>query len=108
MDIPDWLAWLFLGVVVLHAFSVVRIVRRLRGPDPAVRVAARLDLVDASGGLLAMLGLALGSAVADCWLWLVLAGLALTGAAYAVKGARLLRARRHPTSPTCGTAPEKR
>ncbi|MGW1722276.1 hypothetical protein ACWCQK_04955 [Streptomyces sp. NPDC002306] len=93
MGIFDWFDWIFLGLVALQVLGLVPIIRRLRGLDPAVRFTARLDLLDAVGWLLAVGGFLLSSVAADSWLWLSLAGLALMGVGYAVKGVQLLRAR---------------
>ncbi|MET9374797.1 hypothetical protein ABZX98_11690 [Streptomyces sp. NPDC002992] len=98
MDIPDWFVWIALGLAVLQALSLVPVIRRLRGPDPAVRSKARLDLLDAVGNMLLLGGLTLGLVVAESWFWLSLAGFALVTAVYAVKGVHLLRARRRPTA----------
>ncbi|MFD4319781.1 hypothetical protein [Streptomyces sp. NPDC058548] len=94
MDIPDWLVWIFLGLAVLQALALVPVVRRLRGPDSDVRSAARLDLVDTVGNLLIFGGFVLSLGVAESWIWVGFAGFALVIAVYAVKGLRLLRARR--------------
>ncbi|MFD3943134.1 hypothetical protein [Streptomyces sp. NPDC058579] len=98
MDIPDWLVWIALGLAALQALALVPHVRRLRGPDPAVRSKARLDLVESVGNLLLFGGMMLALLVADRWLWLGLAGIVLMGAVFAVKGLHLLRARRRPTT----------
>ncbi|MFG2642601.1 hypothetical protein ACGFYP_16730 [Streptomyces sp. NPDC048370] len=98
MDIPDWLVWIALGLTALQALALVPTVRRLRGPDPAVRSKARLDLVESVGNMLLFVGLMLSLVVADHWLWLGLAGIALMAAVYVVKGVHLLRARRRPTA----------
>ncbi|MDX2562310.1 hypothetical protein PV371_21995 [Streptomyces sp. TX20-6-3] len=94
MDIPDWLVRVFLGLAVLQVLALVPVVRRLRGSDSAVRSTARLDLLDTVGGLLVFGGLILSLVRAESWIWVGLAGFALVIAAYAVKGVRLLRARR--------------
>ncbi|MFJ9107865.1 hypothetical protein [Streptomyces sp. NPDC102283] len=94
MDIPDWFLWAALGFSVLQAAALVRIVRRLRGPDRAVRSMARLELLDAVSTVMLMTGLVLSLSVAVSWFWLSLAGFALMAAVYAVKGLDLLRARR--------------
>ncbi|MFF3320472.1 hypothetical protein ACFYV5_33935 [Streptomyces sp. NPDC003035] len=98
MDIPDWFVWIALGLAVLQALALVPVIRRLRGPDPAARSKARLDLLDAVGNMLLLGGLTLGLVVAESWFWLSLAGFALVTAVYAVKGVHLLRARRRPTA----------
>ncbi|MFG2949700.1 hypothetical protein [Streptomyces adustus] len=98
MDIPDWFNWIFLGLAALQTLGLVPIIRRLRGLDPEARFKARLDLLDAGGCLLLFAGVLLSSVVAESWYWLALAGFALTSAGYAVKGVRLLRARRRPTA----------
>ncbi|MEV5162835.1 hypothetical protein [Streptomyces sp. NPDC053728] len=97
MDIPDWLVWIALVLALLQALALVPGVRRLRGSDSRVRAKARLDLLDTVASLLLMGGLLLNLAVSDSWMWLSLAGLALMAAVYAVKGVRLIRARRSPT-----------
>ncbi|MEU5287047.1 hypothetical protein N7925_27100 [Streptomyces sp. CA-278952] len=94
MDIPDWFLWAVLGFAVLQAAALVRIVRRLRESDRAVRSMARLELLDAVSTLMFMTGLVLSLAVAASWVWLLLAGFVLMIAVYAVKGLALLRARR--------------
>lgn len=98
VDIPDSFAWIFLGLVVLQVLAFVPIIRRLRGPDSAVRFNVRLDLLDAVGSLLYLGGLLLSSVVAESWFWLVVTGFAFIGAGYAVKGVRWLRARYRPTA----------
>lgn len=97
VDIPDWFVWIALGLAVLQALALVPVIRRLRGPDPAVRSKARLDLLDTVGSMLFLIGLLLSLVVAESWFWLSLAGFALVTAVYAVKGVHLLRARRRPT-----------
>ncbi|MEI5033085.1 hypothetical protein RB201_10065 [Streptomyces sp. S1A(2023)] len=94
MGIPDWFLWAVLGFAVLQTASLVRIIRRLRGPDHAVRSLARLELLDAVSTLMFMTGLVLSLSVAASWFWLLLAGFVLMIAVYAVKGLALLRARR--------------
>ncbi|MGW6612250.1 hypothetical protein ACWGA0_02090 [Streptomyces erythrochromogenes] len=98
MDIPDWYIWLALGLAALQALGLVPIVRRLRGPDPALRARARLELVETVGTLLLMGGLVLSLTVAESWFWLAATGFALMAAVYAVKAVRRLRARRTTTS----------
>ncbi|MEU6977800.1 MULTISPECIES: hypothetical protein [unclassified Streptomyces] len=93
MDIPNWLAWIALGVALLQVLALVPTVRRTRGPDPAVRSKARLDLLETVGTLLLLGSLLLSLMVAESWSWLGLAGLVLMAGVYAVKGIRLLRAR---------------
>jgi hypothetical protein len=97
VDIPDWFVWIALGLAVLQALALVPVIRRLRGPDHAVRSKARLDLMETVGSLLLFSGLLLSFVVAEYWFWLALAGFALMTAVYAVKGVHLLRARRRPT-----------
>ncbi|MEV7278478.1 hypothetical protein [Streptomyces sp. NPDC093111] len=97
MDIPDWFAWIALGLLVLQVLSLTPTLRGLRGPDPAAVAKARLDLVDTLGGMLILAGLVLMLQVAESWLWLALAGFALMTVAMTGKGVRLLRARRRPT-----------
>ncbi|MFF8837524.1 hypothetical protein [Streptomyces sp. NPDC015130] len=65
----------------------------MNGDDPAARSEARLDLLETVGSLLLFGGLVLFLWVAESWVWISLAGFALMGAVYAVKGVRLLRAR---------------
>ncbi|MFJ3979347.1 hypothetical protein [Streptomyces sp. NPDC090021] len=96
MDIPDWYVWIALGLAVAQALGLVPIVRRLRGPDPALRSRARLEVLDTAGTLLLMGGLLLSLTVAESWFWLAAAGFALITAGYAVKGVHRLRARRRP------------
>ncbi|MFC8955482.1 hypothetical protein ACFT8P_23040 [Streptomyces sp. NPDC057101] len=99
MDIPDWLVWLALALVVLQTLGLVPVIRRLRGPDSTVRSTARLDLLDTVGSLLVFGGLLLSLVLAESWIWVGLTGFALVSAAYAAKGVRLLRVRRRrPTA----------
>ncbi|MGW2049243.1 hypothetical protein ACWCPF_29270 [Streptomyces sp. NPDC001858] len=95
---PNWFVWIPLGLALLQMLALVRIIRRLRGPDSVVRFKARLDLVDAVGNLLLIGGLLLSFVVAESWFWLAAVGFALMSAVYAVKGVYLLRARRRPTA----------
>ncbi|MFE5724763.1 hypothetical protein [Streptomyces erythrochromogenes] len=94
MDIPAWYIWLALGLAALQVVGLVPIVRRLRGPDPALRARARLEVVETAGTLLLMGGLALSLTVAESWFWLAATGFALMAAVYAIKGVHQLRARR--------------
>lgn len=94
MDIPNWLLWPALGAALLQALALVPGIRRLRGPDPAARTKARLDLLDSVANLLLLTGLLLTMTAGDSWFWLALTGLALLPLAWAAKGLRLLRARR--------------
>ncbi|MFJ9891216.1 hypothetical protein ACIQRW_36000 [Streptomyces sp. NPDC091287] len=94
MDIPDWLLWPALGAALLQALALVPGIRRLRGPNPAARTKARLDLLDSIASLFLITGLLLSMTVGESWLWLSFTGLTLLTLAYAVKGLRLLRARR--------------
>ncbi|MEU2424002.1 hypothetical protein ABZ619_23735 [Streptomyces sp. NPDC007851] len=98
MEIPDWFNWIFLGLALLQAFALFPVIGRLRGPDPATRAKARLDLLETIGGLLLFSGLILSLKVSESWYWLVLPSFALSSASYAVKGIQLLRARRRPTA----------
>lgn len=98
VDMPNWFVWIPLGLALLQMLALVRIIRRLRGPDSVVRFKARLDLVDAVGNLLLIGGLLLSFVVAESWFWLAAVGFALMSAVYAVKGVYLLRARRRPTA----------
>ncbi|MCX4408732.1 hypothetical protein ACFV8Z_04500 [Streptomyces sp. NPDC059837] len=97
MGIPDWFVWIFLGLAVLQVLGLVPIIRRLRELDSAVRFKARLDLVDAVGGLLLFGGGLLGLVVAESWFWISVPGYVLMAAGYAIKGVLRLRARR-PTA----------
>ncbi|MEU6934454.1 hypothetical protein AB0A05_35635 [Streptomyces sp. NPDC046374] len=96
MDIPNWSVWIVLGLAVLQALALVSVVRRMGGPDAAVRSKARFDLLETVGTLLLLGGLLLSLVVTESWFWLTLAGLALLAAVYAMKGVHLLRARRRP------------
>ncbi|EHM25924.1 hypothetical protein SPW_5680 [Streptomyces sp. W007] len=66
----------------------------MRGPDPAARTKARLDLLDSAASLIVITGLLLSMTAGDSWFWLSLTGFALLLLVYAAKGLRLLRARR--------------
>ncbi|MFJ4343347.1 hypothetical protein [Streptomyces sp. NPDC088915] len=99
MDIPDWFVWVALGLIVLQLLGLVPVIRRMREPDPAVRSKARLDLLETIGALLSFGGVLLSFTVTESWWWLLLVGFALMTAAYAVKGVRLLRARRSAAHP---------
>ncbi|MER7519374.1 hypothetical protein [Streptomyces sp. NPDC126499] len=94
MDIPDWLVWVALGLFVLQALGLVPVTRRMRGPDPAVRAKARLDLLETVGSLLMFGGLMLSLGVAESFFWIIPVGFALSVGVHAVKGVRLIRARR--------------
>ncbi|MFI9019678.1 hypothetical protein ACIGZI_37300 [Streptomyces griseus] len=94
MDIPNWLLWPALGAALLQALALVPGIRRLRGPDPAARNKARLDLLDSVANLILLTGLLLYMTAGDPWLWLSLTGITLLTLVYAAKGLRLLRARR--------------
>lgn len=94
VDIPNWLLWPALGAALLQALAFIPGIRRLRGPDPATRTKARLDLLDSVANLLLLTGLLLTMTAGEPWLWLSLTGLALLPLVYAAKGLRLLRARR--------------
>ncbi|MGW2587148.1 hypothetical protein ACWCYZ_38700 [Streptomyces virginiae] len=98
MDIPDWYVWIALGLAVLQALGLVPIVRRLRGPDPALRSQGRLELLETAATLLLIGGLFLSLTAAQSWFWLAATGFALMTCVYAVKGVRRLRARRDTTS----------
>ncbi|MER6099904.1 cation transporter [Streptomyces sp. NPDC001728] len=97
MDIPEWFLWVALGMTGLQALGLVPVIRRMRDTDPALRTQGRFDLLDTLGSLLMFVGLMLSLFLTASWAWLSLAGLALVAAVYAVKGARLLRARRRTT-----------
>lgn len=60
MEIPDWVRWIFLGLVLLHLLSLVTVVRRVRRADAVGRRAARIDVVDVVGSLLMAIGIGLG------------------------------------------------
>ncbi|MER6444075.1 hypothetical protein [Streptomyces venezuelae] len=94
MDIPDWYVWIALGLAVLQALGLVPIVRRLHGPDPALRSQARLELLETAATLLLISGLFLGLTDAATWFWLAATGFAIMTCVYAVKGVRRLPARR--------------
>ncbi|WP_327260276.1 hypothetical protein OG444_01280 [Streptomyces sp. NBC_01232] len=98
VDIPDWYVWIALGLAVLQALGLVPIVRRLRGPDPALRSRARLELLETAATLLLIGGLFLSLTAAESWFWLAATGFALLTAGYAVRGVRRLRAHRSTTS----------
>ncbi|MFE5720604.1 hypothetical protein [Streptomyces erythrochromogenes] len=98
MEIPDWYVWIALGLAVLQALGLVPIVRRLRGPDLALRARARLELLETVGTLLFMGGLLLSLTVAESWFWIAAVGFTFMAAVYAVKGIRRLRASRSTTS----------
>lgn len=97
VEIPPWYVWIALGLVALQALGLVPVVRRLRGPDLALRSSARLELLETVGSLMLMGGLLLSLTVAESWFWIAAVGFALMAAGYIVKGVRRLRARRHPT-----------
>ncbi|WP_328481013.1 hypothetical protein OHS71_21575 [Streptomyces sp. NBC_00377] len=94
MDIPDWFAWIFLGLFLVQVLGLMPVIHRLRGLDSAVRFKARLDLLDAVGGLLLFGGGLLGLVVAESWFWISVPGYVLMTAGYAMKGVQRLRARR--------------
>ncbi|MFE0771665.1 hypothetical protein [Streptomyces sp. NPDC058861] len=71
----------------------------MRGPDPAARSKARLDLLETIGCLLLFIGLMLSFLVAESWFWLAPVGFVLMTATYVVKGVRLLRTRRSTAQP---------
>ncbi|MEU9246787.1 hypothetical protein [Streptomyces sp. NPDC048385] len=98
MDIPDWFAWIFLGLAILQVLGLVPISRRLREQDSTVRFKARLDLLEAVGSLLLFVGSLLGLVVAESWIWIAVPGFVLMSVGYAVKGVHRLRARRRPTA----------
>ncbi|MEU9087170.1 hypothetical protein [Streptomyces sp. NPDC048357] len=98
MYIPDWYVWIALGLAVLQVLGLVPIVRRLRGPDLALRFKARLELLETVATLLFMGGLLLSLTVAKSWFWIATVGFTLMAATYTVKGVRRLRARRSTTS----------
>lgn len=97
VNIPDWFVWIALVLAALQVLGLLSAVRRLRGCGPGGRSKARLDVVDSVASLLLFGGLLLTLAVTESWLWLTFVGIALMTAVYAVKGVRLLRARRRPT-----------
>lgn len=94
VDIPDWFAWIFLGLFLVQVLGLMPVIHRLRGLDSAVRFKARLDLLDAVGGLLLFGGGLLGLVVAESWFWISVPGYVLMTAGYAMKGVQRLRARR--------------
>jgi hypothetical protein len=98
VEISGWYVWIALGLAVFQALSIVPLFRRMSGPDPVVRSQVRFDLLEAVGGLLLLGGLSLALLVANAWFGLTFAGIVLLTAAYAVKGVRLLRARRRASS----------
>ncbi|MEU6882157.1 hypothetical protein [Streptomyces sp. NPDC046712] len=98
MDIPDWLVWIAVVLVVFQALALVRVIGLMTGPDLSARSKARLDLLETVGTLLLLVGLLLGYTVAESWSLLGLAGFVLITAGYVWKGVRLLRDRRRPTA----------
>ncbi|MFI1441561.1 hypothetical protein [Streptomyces fructofermentans] len=98
MGIPDWFTWIFLSLAFLQVLGLVSVIHRLREPDSVVRAKARFDLLDSIGSIVLWSGAYLSLKAAESWFWLGLAGFAIVGAGYAVKGVHLLRARRHPTA----------
>ncbi|MFD9787549.1 hypothetical protein [[Kitasatospora] papulosa] len=98
MDIPDWFKWIFLGLAFLQIPGLAPVIHGLRELDSGTRAKARLDLLDSIGTILFLGGAYLSLEASESWFWLALAGLALGGADYAVKGVQLLRARRRPTA----------
>ncbi|MFF8271438.1 hypothetical protein ACF059_29225 [Streptomyces sp. NPDC016562] len=98
MDIPAWYIWIAVGLAALQALGLVPVVRRLRGPDLALRSRASLELLETVGSLLLMGGLLLSLTVAEYWFWVAAVGFTLMAAAVTVKGVRWLRARRSPVS----------
>ncbi|MFE8937920.1 hypothetical protein ACWDNT_12445 [Streptomyces sp. NPDC000963] len=97
MDIPDWLVWVALGMIVLQLLGLVPVTRRMRAPDPAVRSKGYLDLLETIGCLLLFIGLMLSFVVAGSWFWITPIGFVLMTAAYVLKGIRRLRA--HHSAP---------
>ncbi|MEV6327171.1 hypothetical protein [Streptomyces sp. NPDC051909] len=87
MEIPDWVRWIALGLVVLNLLGLVPVVRRMRGGDPVERTAARIDLFDSAGSLLMLSGIGLRLVP------LAAAGLAIMGVAITVGLVRRIRAR---------------
>ncbi|MGW9302887.1 MULTISPECIES: hypothetical protein [Streptomyces] len=98
MDIPGWLIWVALALFLVQALGLASSVRRWRRSAPGERSGARLDLLDMVAGLMLMGGLLLSLTVAGSWVWLLVTGFVLMVGVYTVKGLRLLRARRHPTT----------
>ncbi|MFH9799549.1 hypothetical protein [Streptomyces virginiae] len=101
MDIPDRYIWIAVGLAVLQALGLLPMVRRLRGPDPALRSRARLEVLETVGTLVLMGGLVLSLTVAEAWFWIAATGVAIMVCVYAVKSARRLRTRRSTAS--CST-----
>ncbi len=99
VDIPDWFVWVALGMIVLQLLGLVPVTRRMRGPDPAMRSKARLDLLETIGCLLLFGGLLLSFLVTESLFWLTPVGFVLMTATYVVKGVRLLRTRRSTAQP---------
>ncbi|WP_327408273.1 hypothetical protein OG458_07205 [Streptomyces sp. NBC_01281] len=98
MAIPDWFDWIFLGLAFLQVYALIPIIRRVRGLDLEVRSKARFDLTETIGSIMVFCGMPLSQRISGSWFWLALAGFALMGAGYTVKGLRLLRVRRRPTA----------
>ncbi|MFC9586802.1 hypothetical protein ACFVJ8_28810 [Streptomyces yangpuensis] len=98
MHVPDRYVWVALGLAVLHALGLVPIVRRLRGPEPALRFRARLELLETAAMLFLVGGLFLSVTFRG---HLVLARrhrLRGPDRGCAARGVRGLRARRSTTS----------
>ncbi|MFE0453120.1 hypothetical protein ACFW2D_17905 [Streptomyces sp. NPDC058914] len=98
MGIPGWFVWIFLILFFWQVLGLVPVIHRLREANSALRVKARLDLLEVVGSLLLFGGMLLSFLVGESWFWLGLAGFSLLAAVYAVKGVHWLRARRHPTA----------
>ncbi|MFK0022836.1 hypothetical protein [Streptomyces sp. NPDC090798] len=98
MGIPGWFVWIFLVLFFWQALGLVAVIHRPREANSALRLKARLDLLEVVGSLLLFGGSLLSSMVGESWFWLALAGFSLMSAVYAVKGVHWFRARRHPTA----------
>ncbi|MGW6925608.1 hypothetical protein ACWGA9_30770 [Streptomyces sp. NPDC054950] len=98
MGIPGWFVWIFLVLFLWQVLGLFPAIHRLREANSALRLKARLDLLEVVGSLLLFGGSLLSFMVRESWFWLGLAGFPLLTAVYAVKGVHWLRARRHPTA----------
>ncbi|MFG3029113.1 hypothetical protein ACGFZJ_11365 [Streptomyces sp. NPDC048253] len=98
MGIPGWFVWIFLVLFLWQVLGLFSAIHRLREANSALRLKARLDLLEVVGSLLLFGGSLLSFMVRESWFWLGLAGFPLLTAVYAVKGVHWLRARRHPTA----------
>jgi hypothetical protein len=96
VGIPGWFVWIFLVSFLWQVLGLFPVIHRLREANPALRIKARLDLLEVVGSMLLFGGALLGFMVGKSWFWLGLAGFPLLTGAYAVKGVHWLRARRQP------------